>query len=131
MARVGIDAATGQVLSGWPHCAQSIRTILSTAFRERFQRRYFGSSLPDLIDRPQNEETILDIYMAAAEALEPRVVEGHQCGEPGFVLLRTILDASESGKVSLLLSGVFFEDGHLGDYSNPALVEVAYTVSST
>lgn len=129
MARVGVDARTGLVLMGWAHCVQSIKAILNTELRERTQRRGFGSVLPRLIDRPQNQEAILDIYVAVAEALEPREVEGHQYGEPGFVLLRTKLDASEMGKVTVLLSGVFYENGHLGDYSNPTTAQIAYTIA--
>lgn len=119
MPRVGVDAETGRLLAGWDHCRQSIKKILTTEVGERVQVRPFGSRLPRLIDRPQNVETIIDIYVAIAEALEPRVVEGRQLGEPGFVLMRANLDAKTPGHVSLEVSGVFFENGHLGDYSNP------------
>lgn len=129
MARVGLDARTGRLLYGWAHCVQSIGKILTTEIGERVQRRLFGSDLFRMIDRPQNEETVIDIYVSTAQALEPRIVEGRQYGEPGFVLLRTSLDASEAGKLSLLLSGVFFENGHLGDYSNPAQRQIVYAVS--
>lgn len=129
MARAGIDAQTGRYLLGWDHCLQSILKILTTEIGERVQLRGFGSLIPRLIDRPQNVETIVDIYMAAAQALEPRVVEGRQHGEPGFVLLRTSLDASQPGRLLLLVSGVFFERGHLGDYSNPSERDVTLVVT--
>lgn len=119
MARVGIDRKTGRTLVGWDHCLQSIITILITEIGERVQLRNFGSLLPRLIDRPQNAETIIDVYVAAAEALEPRVVEGRQLGEPGFILLNANVDAGTPGHVKLVLRGVYFENGHLGDYSNP------------
>lgn len=131
MARVGVNADTGQLLYGWKHCIQSMREILFTELGERVQRRTFGSELDRMIDRPQNEDTIIDIYSAVAEALEPRVVEGRQYGEPGFVLLRTSMDASEPGKVILLLSGVYFENGHLGDYSNPTQQQITYTITDS
>lgn len=131
MARVGIDRHSGKVLTGWDHCVQSIQTILSTELRERVQRRGLGSHLLRNIDRPQNQDTVLDIYMDVADALEPRIVEGHQYGEPGFVLLRVKLDAGEMGKVVILLSGVFFENGHLGDYGNPVSAQIAYTLVSS
>jgi len=129
MARVGLDARTGRLLFGWPHCVQSIGKILTTEIGSRIQRRGFGSLLPTLIDRPQNTETIIEFYMATAEALQPRMVEGHQYGEPGFVLLRSSVDAGTAGELFLLLGGVFFEHGHLGDYSNPTEQKVVYAVT--
>ena len=119
MARVGIDAKTGRCLFGWDHCLQSIITILTTELGERVQLRGFGSVVPNLIDRPQTTETSIDLYVATAQALEPRIVEGRQLGEPGFVLLRANVDAGTPGEVKLEVGGVFFENGHLGDYSNP------------
>lgn len=129
MARVGIDAKTGRCLFGWEHCLQSIVAILTTELGERVQLRGFGSDLPSIIDRPQNVDTIVDLYVATAQALEARVEEGRQLGEPGFVLLRANLDAKTPGIVRLEVSGVFFENGHLGDYSNP--VERAAYLSLT
>lgn len=129
MARVGLDERTGAILTGWSHCVQSIGKILTTEIGERTQRRGFGSLLLRIIDRPQNPETIMDLYVATATALEPRMVEGRQYGEPGFALLRTSLDAGTPGRALLLLSGVYFEDGHLGDYSNPSLQEIRYAVT--
>lgn len=130
MARVGINADTGEVLVGWPHCAQSIRDIFRTELDERVQRRPYGAEMDRVIDRPQNEETVIDLYQMAAEALEPRIVEGHQYGEPGFVLLRAGLDASTPGTVNLLLSGVFFENGHLGDFSIASEQQLLYDITS-
>lgn len=128
MPRVGIDESTGRLLYGWAHCKQSMRKILYTELKERAQRRGFGSRLPSLIDKPQTLEFVLDIYEATATALEPRMVEGFQYGEPGFVLLRNSLDASEPGKITMHLSGVYFEHGHLGDYSNPSEQKVTFIV---
>lgn len=120
MARVGIDARTGRILLGWDHCLQSIIKHLTTELNERVQLRSFGGRVPSIIDRPQNLETVIDLYVAVAETLEPRMIEGRQHGEPGFVLLRTSIDAATPGRVSLGVGGVFFENGHLGDFSNPS-----------
>ncbi|MCO5730081.1 baseplate assembly protein [Rhizobium sp. SSA_523] len=124
-----MDARTGRLIYGWAHCVQSMSKILLTELNERVQRNEFGGDLIKLIDRPENEETILDIYIASAKALEPRVVEGRQYGEPGFVLLRTYLDAGTPARVSLLLDGVFFENGHLGDFSNPLPKNASFVFS--
>src|ERR1051325_1606511 len=129
MARVGLDARTGRPLYGWAHCVQSITKNLTTELKERVQRRGFGSGLVSHIDDPQNEEHVIDLYEAAASAIEPRMVDGRECGEPGFDLLRASIDASEPGKITLLLSGVFFEHGHLGDYSNPSEKQIIYAVT--
>ena len=129
MTRAGLDARTGRPPYGWAHAVQSITKILTTELNSRVQRREFGSEQIRIIDRPQNEETIMDLYVATAQALEPRVIEGRQYGEPGFVLLRTSIDASEPGRVAMLLGGVFFENGHLGDYSNPSQREIVYAVT--
>lgn len=129
MARVGLDATTGRPLYGWRHCVQSIGKILTTELGERTLRRGFGSIVYSLIDRPQNEETIISFYVAVAEALQPRMVEGHEHGEPGFILLRASVDAGTPGRLFMLLGGVFFEHGHLGDYSNPTEQEIVYAVT--
>lgn len=131
MARVGLDARTGKLLYSWAHCVQSMRKILTTELNERIQRRGFGSELSELIDRPQNEETIISAYIAVAEALEPREVEGRQYGEPGFVLLQAAIDAGVPGRLLIKLNGVFFEEGHLGDYSNPSVRGVVYGLSQS
>jgi phage baseplate assembly protein W len=130
MARVGIDARTGRPIYGWAHCVQSIKKILETEIGARLQRRLFGAFLQRIIDRPQTAEIVIDIYADVAAALEPRTVEGNQLGEPGFVLLRVSIDASTAGHVMLLLSGVYFENGHLGDYSNPSERQISYPLTS-
>lgn len=129
MARVGVDARTGRPLYGWDHCVQSIKHILYTAIGKRVQRREFGSNLAEMIDRPQNAESIVDFYVTVAEALQPRTVEGRQYGEPGFVLLSVNLDASEPGVVRFNMAGVYFENGHLGDFSSPQLATIVYSVT--
>lgn len=129
MARVGFDANTGGLLFGWDHCKQSIRKILTTEFGSRVQRRKFGSELPRLIDIPQTSENVIRIYVAIAQALEPRIVEGRQYGEPGFVLLRANVNAATPGEVQFNLSGVYFENGHLGDFSRPVEKSVSFMAS--
>lgn len=76
MATSGMDAATGAPLAGLAHLRQSIRDILTTRIGTRVFRREYGSTLPELIDRPQSPELLVDIYAGVAQALakwEPRV----------------------------------------------------------
>lgn len=72
----GTSATSGKALEGEAHIKQSIRDILTTPIGSRVMRRDYGSRLLDLIDRPLNPATLLDIYAAVIEALntwEPRV----------------------------------------------------------
>lgn len=127
MARTGIDASTGKILVGWDHVVQSIGIILSTELRSRVQRRDYGSLIPRLIDRPQNPETIVNFYMAIAEALEPRLVRGSWYGEPCFHLSRCGIEAGTPGSVSLILDGTYFPNGHKNDFAMPSPRRVVYS----
>ena len=72
----GMNRHTGRQLSGDAHLAQSIHDILTTPKGTRVMRRDYGSDLPNIIDQPLNGDTIIDAYMATAEALdlwEPRI----------------------------------------------------------
>lgn len=71
-----MDRHTGRRLDGWPHVRQSIIDLLTTRVGTRVQRRDYGTSAVDLIDKPANRATVLDRFVAIAEALdrwEPRV----------------------------------------------------------
>lgn len=112
--RTGIDARTGQVLKGWPHCRQSIRACLRTRFRTREMRFHLGSEVPDFQDANSDIETIFDYFVAIAEALSDP-----DSGVPGYRLrdIEVIASGARNGRFGFLLSGVFFPRGHLGDYS--------------
>ena len=72
----GIDSTTGKALDGIAHLRQSIRDILTTPLGSRVMRLTYGSRLFDLIDNPLNEQTIIEIFAATAEAIlrwEPRI----------------------------------------------------------
>ena len=51
----GINAHTGQALSGIDHLRQSIRDILTTRIGTRVMRRDYGSRLPTLVDNPMTQ----------------------------------------------------------------------------
>lgn len=109
--RVGVDRHTGKLLVGWDHVRQSISTIVRTDFFERHQRRDLGSGIPSLVDKPQNEETILKFFMAVAIALEPRQMAHSVYGEPDFRLIAIGVDASTPGVLTASLVGYYYEDG--------------------
>lgn len=111
--RTGIDARTGEVLTGWDHCAQSIGKCLTTRFNSRVLRRHIGSDVPDIQDDNADPRTIFRLYVAVATALNDP--DG---GEPGFNL-RTIdlVRGGRDGRFVFLLDGEYFPRGHLGDFS--------------
>lgn len=111
--RTGIDARTGQVLTGWDHCVQSIGRCLTTRFGTRVLRRHIGSLVPQLQDQNADARTILEVYRSIAEALNDP--DG---GEPGFNLQAIeMVEFGRSGRFVFLLSGIFYPFGHLGDFS--------------
>ena len=101
---LGTATSTLEPLGGFAHVVQSIRDILTTPKGSRVLRRDYGSDVPALLDRPMNNDTLVDFYMAAAEAVdlwEPRVrVERVQ-----FVA------AAADGKTELDLLLTYLEDG--------------------
>ncbi len=73
----GVDANTGKPLEGIAHLRQSVRDILTTPLGSRVMRRTYGSRLFDLVDRPLNQQTLVEIFAATAEAVlrwEPRLI---------------------------------------------------------
>lgn len=110
--RVGLDRNTGEVLTGWSECAQSLDCIARTAIGSLVLNRSFGSNAPGLQDRPQNKPTIARYFTAIARA--------YRKWEPGFRLTRiTPFRLGGDGVAGFDISGVFYPNGHLGDFSNP------------
>nr|WP_210289508.1 GPW/gp25 family protein [Chelatococcus caeni] len=105
-----MDAQTGKLLTGWDHCVQSIGKILTTRVGQRVMRRAFGSAALDLQDRNATPMNIMRVYTAIAAALRQ--------WEPGFRLKTIRLTrAGADGVFAFEISGIFYPNGHLGDYS--------------
>lgn len=105
---VGIDRRTGQVLTDWAHVVQSIEDILTTRVLSRVMLRQYGSELPELIDAPMNDRTVLLVYAAIATALD--------AWEPRLHLTDVnIAEAGSDGRITLLISGIYIPRGHYGD----------------
>lgn len=99
----GIDAQSGKSLSGIGHLRQSIRDILSTPIGSRVMRREYGSHVLRLIDAPLNRSTIMDLYAAAADAL--------QRWEPRFRLTNIAASQPAPGAVVFDLTGIYLPEG--------------------
>lgn len=129
MPSVGIDGATGKVLVGWDHIAHRMGRLLSTDLGTRPERRDYGALNPRLLDKPQNEETLVNFYMATAEALEPRLVRNRWYGEPCFDLNQCRIAADTPGSVAVALIGFEIPDGHLGNFARAAPRVVTYSAN--
>lgn len=65
----GMNAKTGEIISGMDHLEQSIRDILTTPLGSRVMRRDYGSRLFDLLDRPMGPELVADLQAAVVLAI--------------------------------------------------------------
>ncbi len=100
---IGTNAATGKPISGIDHLRQSVRDILTTPLGSRVMRRAYGSRLFDLVDAPLNQNTLLDLAAATAEALAT--------WEPRLRLTAVAADAIDGGHVTLAIEGNYLPDG--------------------
>ncbi|NCC97286.1 MAG: phage baseplate protein [Synergistales bacterium] len=99
---IGIDGNNGKHLDGLDHLRQSVVDILTTPIGSRVMRRDYGSRLYDLVDHPDSDETVMEIYMAAAEALlkwEPRLV------------LTRVSAVISAARIVVTLEGRYLPDG--------------------
>lgn len=103
---IGMDAATGKQLSGGDHLRQSVTNILTTPLTRRLMVRDFGSRLFDLIDRPLNNETTVEIIAATAEALSN--------WEPRINLKRVVVSRPEAGHMNISIEYTNTETGDPG-----------------
>ncbi len=73
---IGLNKSTGNSIDALEdHVRQSISDILTTPVGSRVMRRDYGSVIPELIDQPLNQATLLRLYAATAAAVmrwEPR-----------------------------------------------------------
>ena len=99
----GTSAITGKTLDGLAHLRQSIRDILTTPVGSRVMRREYGSRLFDLVDNPLNDQTLVEIFAATAEAILR--------WEPRLRVTRVQAQALEQGKISIDLEAIYLPEG--------------------
>ncbi len=107
----GTNAKTGKHLSGLDHLSQSVRDILTPPVGSRVMRRDYGSRLYQLVDAPINQNILLELYAATAEALsrwEPRLKLQRvhaRSARPGCVVLE-LTGEYMPGKYIITLDGI-------------------------
>ena len=97
----GMNAITGRRIDGIEHIRQSVKDILTTPIGSRVMRRDYGSLLPELVDQPLHDATLLRAYAACVMAIirwEPRakiIAIQKMVGVPSSVRLTIELETSE------------------------------------
>lgn len=99
----GMSNVDGTLLKGHAHLRQSITDILTTPKGTRVMRRGYGSRLFELVDAPLNQETIVEIYAAAAEAIE--------LWESRLRLHSVQVISITNGKITINLAGEYLPNG--------------------
>ena len=89
----GINRITGHAIDDITHVKQSIQDILTTPIGSRVQLRNYGSRLFEYIDKPMNNEIIIQIILASAEAIDT--------WEPRVKLTRVLPTVNDSGHLSI------------------------------
>lgn len=100
---MAMNRHTGKRIDNDSHLRQSIADILSTPVGTRVMRRAYGSLLPELIDQPLNDATVLRIYAATVFALMQ--------WEPRIQIQTVRVSTSEPGSLSLYLHGIRADTG--------------------
>ena len=100
---VGMNALTGECLTGYDHLKQSITDILSTPIGSRVMRREYGSRLPELLHAPMTPGLNVEIFAAVAEALGT--------WEKRFKLTRVETVSAKPGQLVLTLTGEYLPQG--------------------
>jgi phage baseplate assembly protein W len=94
----------------WRHVVQSLIDLFTTPIGTRVMRRDYGSDIPKLIDRPSGRDVVLEVTMAAGEAIEK--------WEPRFRLEGVgVTEAGPDGRFRIDIVGTYYPRGHLGDYT--------------
>ena len=97
---VGLNAATGAVLTGWEHVLQSLSDIFTTGFGERIIREWYGSFVPNLLGQLITPDEVTHFFVAITSAIEQ--------WEPRFRVSEIkVLKATREGALHFYLDGEY------------------------
>ena len=107
---VGLNAATGGVLEGWPHVVQSLQDIFTTRFGTRIMREWYGSFVPNLLGRNITPNEVTPWFAAVTSAIEQ--------WEPRYRVTRIqVLEATRTGQFHFFLEGEYRPRAIYGDFT--------------
>lgn len=107
---VGLNAATGGVLEGWPHVVQSLQDIFTTRFGTRIMREWYGSFVPNLLGRIITPNEVTPWFAAVTSAIEQ--------WEPRYRVTRIqIVEVTRDGQVHFFIEGEYRPRAVYGDFT--------------
>ncbi|WP_395662954.1 GPW/gp25 family protein [Aestuariivirga sp.] len=107
---VGLDAATGGILTGWEHVVQSLRDIFDTRFGSRIMREWYGSFVPNLLGRLVTPDEVVPYFAAITSAIEQ--------WEPRFRVTQIqMVKVTRDGQLHVFLDGEYRPRAVYGDFS--------------
>ncbi len=107
---VGLDAATGGILTGWEHVVQSLRDIFDTRFGSRIMREWYGSFVPNLLGRLVTPDEVVPYFAAITSAIEQ--------WEPRFRVTQIqMVKVTRDGELHVFLDGEYRPRAIYGDFS--------------
>jgi hypothetical protein len=107
---VGINAATGQAITGWDHVIQSVGEIFTTRFGSRVMREWFGSFVPSLMGGNITANEITPFFVAMTSAISQ--------WEPRFSVAQIqVVSLTAGGAMHLSIDGEYRPRALLGDFT--------------
>ena len=107
---IGLNAATGRVVTGWAHVVQSLRDIFDTRFGSRIMREWYGSFVPNLLGRLITPQEVTPYFTAITSAIEQ--------WEPRFRVTRIqVVKVTRDGQLHFFLDGEYRPRAVYGDYT--------------
>ena len=107
---VGLNAATGGVLTGWAHVVQSLQDIFTTRFGARIMREWYGSFVPNLLGRNITPKEVTPWFAAVTSAIEQ--------WEPRYRITRIqVLEVTRDGQLHFFMEGEYRPRAVFGDFT--------------
>lgn len=107
--RTGINARTGQILTGPAHLAQSLGKIWQTRLNTRVMRLSFGADLRSALSE--------DLTPAIALLIYNEMVASAARWEPEYVIAQLqLVTLQETGKLGIRHGGIYYPEGRFGNY---------------
>ncbi|ODN41165.1 GPW/gp25 family protein [Piscirickettsia litoralis] len=113
----GMCSQTGKSLQGIDYLFQLIGDCLTTPKNTRVMRRWYGTTLCEILDAPITDSIKIDIVMACDGALKNLSKELQDQGLPYFKVSSTQVEALDNGKLRLSISFATYPDGQSYQYS--------------